>query len=134
MYYTGHAHLGIHCHWCGAVVPNDGNVKTGNHLFCRNNGKCKMAHARAFKAYLACVTSRAATAPGLVTPGGPNGNAKRSAAMRTSSAEISAQPCVKSNAAKSARALKLDRLRTDTRSAGLLNSRKGKIRRISAHL
>jgi hypothetical protein len=46
----GHSEVGVYCHWCGEYVR--GNApKTGKHLFCRNNGKCKMAHARAVAAY-----------------------------------------------------------------------------------
>ncbi len=124
---------GVYCHWCGADVRPERYPSTGKHLFCCDGHK--MAHARAYAKWLKrCVTDRAARHVGLVAGEIEKSNAKPSAGMRTSSAEISAQPCVKSNAAKSARALKLDRLRTDTRSAGLLNSRKGKSKRISAHL
>jgi hypothetical protein len=46
----GYAEVGCRCHWCGAYVH--GNApKTGNHVFCRNKGKCKMAHVRAYRAY-----------------------------------------------------------------------------------
>ena len=100
MYFRSQNELGCHCHWCGEIVPDDGHVKKGKHLYCRNGGRCKMAHKRAFDAYEARVTSRAAAAPGLVAHVGPNGNGKRSAGGRTSSAEISLPRSAKSNAKK----------------------------------
>ncbi len=108
MYYHSHSELGLHCHWCGKIVPDDGRVKKGDHLYCRNKGKCKMAHFRAFRAYETCVTSRAAAAADLVAAGRPNGNGKRSAGSRTSSRAIGTHVDPKSNAAKRHRSARLD--------------------------
>lgn len=44
--------LGCHCHWCGEKLQHAGNVRRGNHLFCRNKGRCRQAHYRAYHAYL----------------------------------------------------------------------------------
>jgi hypothetical protein len=101
----GHSELGQRCHWCGAYVHGN-PPKTGNHLFCKNGGKCKMAHARAFAAYEKC-RARVTAGPG---PGGridelpgPKSNAKPSDQAATSSPAISLTAAKRSNARKRGR-------------------------------
>ncbi len=88
MSYNGR--LGWHCHWCGEPVPLKSGLRTGNHVYCDNGGKCKMAHARAFAKYKARVTPKAAAARDLVAAGGPGGNAKAKSPAARMAAEISA--------------------------------------------
>lgn len=81
--------VGSFCHWCGEAVSHS-TVRTGNHLFCRNNRKCQQAHARAFRRYKARVTAGDIDGAGQVANSGPNGNAnaaKPAAAMRPAIAQ-----------------------------------------------
>lgn len=82
--------LGCVCHWCGAFVGTKGGLRTGNHVYCDNGGRCKQAHYRAFHKYKARVTSGAAAEPGHVAAGGPGGNAAGSRRHSTSSPDIAA--------------------------------------------
>lgn len=72
--------LGTRCHWCGEYVQ--GNApKTGNHVFCKNGGKCKMAHARAIAAYrqrTARVTPTSGPSSAAGETPGRKGNSRRS--------------------------------------------------------
>ncbi len=66
--------LGSVCHWCGQFTGTKRGLRTGNHVFCNNGGKCKMAHARAFGKYKARVTARSARAAAGSSTSGPGGN------------------------------------------------------------
>lgn len=80
--------LGEHCHWCGAFVRDDGRVKAGNHVFCRNGRKCQMAHARAYRKYKARVIPGP---PAAGTPGScssSKGNARKRRPTAPSSGAI----------------------------------------------
>jgi hypothetical protein len=91
--------VGSYCHWCGDYVPGN-KPKTGKHVFCRNGGKCKMAHARAFATYQRHKR-------GVTPTSGPGScieelhvgkrNAKRSDQVATSSADIAGDRAKKSN-------------------------------------
>jgi hypothetical protein len=77
--------VGVFCHWCGEYVGTKTGFRAGNHLFCDNAGKCKMAHFRAFKKYKPRVTAGAAGEPGQVARSGPGGNGNESKRIPTSS-------------------------------------------------
>ncbi len=67
MWYS--SEVGKRCHWCGEFVP--GNApKTGNHVFCKNRGRCKMAHARAYKLW----QQRKRNVTPILEPGGDQAN------------------------------------------------------------
>jgi len=95
--YSGQ-HVGIFCHFCGKYVGGTGYIRAGHHLFCRNNGRCKMALFRAIKAYQPSVTAGGSGRPGQVASPGSTGNATRSGAMRPESAEITRARAANSNA------------------------------------
>lgn len=102
-WYGSNHDFGKYCHWCGEPVPDDGHVKRGKHIFCRNGGKCKMAHARAYAAYeKRCRRVTAGDIPGMARGSSPGrkGNARRSVATPTSSGAIRIPRSAKSNARK----------------------------------
>jgi hypothetical protein len=92
--------LGDHCHWCGAEVPYGHIPRTGKHLFCPNQGKCKMAHARAYAKYLLHVTH--SPTPGDIDASSPaaRGNAPGKPPTPTSSSGIAVCRQQKGNARK----------------------------------
>lgn len=101
----GRSEVGCRCHWCGEFVPGKPPA-TGNHVFCKNGGKCKMAHARAYNAY---EEHRRRVTPGSgpgdrieELPAG-KGNAKRPRHASSSSAAIPVTAARRSNARKGPR-------------------------------
>lgn len=95
-----HYELGARCHWCGEIVEHPWTAKCGKHLYCRNNGKCKMAHLRAFARYSKSVTAGSGRRSGQAAPSISNGNGEESPASRTSSPAISRKRIRKGNARK----------------------------------
>ncbi len=98
-YYYARVDVGHYCHWCGAEVHGRG-PKTGKHVYCRNNGKCKMAHARAFAKYNRRVTLGEISPAGLGRCSSSKGNGDGDAACRGSSGAISKTAARRSNQRK----------------------------------
>lgn len=90
--------LGSVCHWCGAFVGTKGGLRTGNHVYCANAGKCKMAHYRAMKRYNRRVTPPAPAEPGQAARSGPGGNAKHKQPAAPMTPGISATRSASGNA------------------------------------
>ena len=101
----GYSDLGNHCHWCGDYVTGRA-PKTGKHVFCRNGGKCKMAHKRAYDAYrknIDSVTPRSAAAAHQVELPAGKGNVRDAGQAYDSLPAISVRSSRQSNARKRGR-------------------------------
>jgi len=92
--------LGEYCHWCGAAVSYGHGPRTGKHLFCRNKGKCKMAHVRAYAKYLRRVTPTSTPGGDVASSSGANGNALGKPPIRPRAGEIPLPRAEKGNARK----------------------------------